>query len=292
MEHNNFIHCDIGGIGATASNNDDLKPQLSVNKLVQCSTCGNGYNKLFLHLNASDHDESIIIHNFNWLRQKSSDYDLQHIMQHIYDGTLSEHHEALMNLYFPLVVASTTENINLWIEMYGIPKTRFLLQIRIPKENLIYILERGYDPNNFHPLHLVKPISDFESEFMITEMSDAEKKYMVPGMNDVEMIKLLINYGYRVTPYRRTFGASEKTLYFISDAQKFKELSDQTTFTTEDAKELIADNLHYVIRRTPHEQRAQIIAYLTNKYDLQEYVENLPEMQWIMQFRKMLGLNN
>lgn len=247
-----------------------------------CPTCRNGYNELCLNFNMQTVDTSMGL-GYKWLCEQGCNCNLQHIMQHIYEDTLLKYHESQFHVYFPLVVASTIENINLWVSLYGVPKFKFSLPIHIPKENLIYILDQGYDPNNFLTGHFMYPIERF----------CGNKKNMVEEMSIVEIVKLLVNYGYKMTPYvdKKTKNNyyDNNIFYCVYDFQIFKELLDLTTFTIEDAKSLIADILCFAIDNFDREQLyVQKICYLVKKYELREYVESLPEIQRVIRFIKIL----
>lgn len=243
----------------------------------ECQTCLHGYNKLGINFDIP-HITMAMLLGYRWLCEEGWECDLQHIIQHIHDGTLSKYHENFMNLYFPLVVASTIENINMWIEMYGVPSFKFSLPVSIPKENLIYILDNGYDPNNFCVRHFLLPIERYYKN----------QEYMVTGMCPNEIIKLFVHYGYRLTPISYGDTYNENIFYYVNDLQLFHELLEMTTFTIEDAKRFITSRIFTVVSTGSDEPSEQIILYLIKKYNLREYVENLPEMQRVIKFKKKI----
>lgn len=217
------------------------------NVSLRCPTCSSGQD---------------ISYNFAYLTE---DQRVNAILDHIHENTLTLYHNGdIIRTFFSCIMESPLENLQLWVQHFGVPKNPTPVSDGIlPKENFIYLLDCGADPNNFAPWYVVEGT--------------------VHGMNTAEKIKILISYGYKITSYQND---KEHILKYIDDITIFLEVLELFTFTTEDAKHYIQKYLRKAIEYS--DTYLPIILHLAKLFNLQEFVRSQSIIQRALEFNQML----
>lgn len=213
----------------------------------------------------------------------NTDIICKQILQHIYDDTLYGFHSDYIPYLFFDVSESTRENLEKWIEVFGIPPKnlylgRTIYEWSIPEENLIYLFNIGFDLNSFFPNG-----RDIEKLHIISKYG---KK-----MHLIEKLKFLKQHSYVMSP-----NTGHRLVLFdrflLSDTlklQKFEHLIDLLDLTKNEAKKIVNEYLyplddhdHISLEMLPY------VTYLSKKYDLGSYIRGHRQIEIILKFNESL----
>lgn len=219
--------------------------------MASCPTCKKGFD---IYLSDTD-------------KYWGKSCDTNKLLQHINDVTLEEYHHNDIPYLFYVIVTSSIENLQRWVELFGVPRenqcSSDYCRWNISRENFIYLLDNGFDPNVF-----------------FLGGKNLERLH-VKRMPSHEMLARMIEHGYVISSEYRVSAA----LLSTETIDEFDKLLDILNFTAEDGKELI--NEHMGELNYEHDYLDEI-SHISKKYHLGDYVKSQPFIKFVFEFIESL----
>lgn len=190
-------------------------------------------------------------------------------ISHMDDCTLEEYHSEEIPYLFLTMAGSSIESLKKWVQTFGIPSVNPWIDLakrwNIPKENFIYLLDNGLDPNIF-----------FKSDKLIL--------LYIPEMKSIDLIKLLLQSNYIFPPYHKQKNSLLDMSNWFS-VEEFTEVTELWNFSEADAKCYISTKLH---SDTLYTHDFQFIRILSNKFNLKEFILSCSAIQCVNNFIETL----
>lgn len=196
------------------------------------------------------------------------------INQHINDNSLEKYHYSDIPYLFFDVAESSLEILQQWLELFGpigLPKENVYLgkhySWHVSKENFIYLLDNGFDPNVFFP--------DGEDLWCL----------YVKKTGLYEILELMINRGYIISSNSKHKEKICSSLLAVT-MDYFDKTLDILDFTAEDGKKFIDKHLESSL--TSEGFFLEEISHISKKYDLRDYVKSHPSIKYVLEFVEKL----